>query len=950
MLSCYIEGRNIPENSVTETEYEITEGAVFTENHNETLDTGSILLQQLDSKIEIEPYDVVVILSRNSEIAVNTRRMCVDTVTCTQISLNPPIYRYQISLFSETKLLEGIVCPSLKITKIRGREARSVYIYLDNYLALFGTKTDFNPITGDETAKFSLGSDLERFRTIPCPEMQWNQPTLREVFTDLMMVDDCIPVVRNNVIGCIDISEIGSELTADEKKSINYITESQSAEDYVSDIKMHLVNAANNSDYIDNAAISVNGESYADITTGAAQGDATTTVSQHGFLTEIEMIVNSGAWSTGSDININIANLLGQTLTVNPVLTSTLDGVEFGILLQQRDSTHWRVVWKDVAESNALFGQGNYQIYWYVEFDDNETIEEGSSSIGEITVRQDALPIVVKFGLTASSFYFREDFGEDFGLVYPMDPGIPRDATRIVERIGFRNNDSYLLTTENMLLQTSFPIWKLFYCKIYFIPLLLEIRYLDWEDHVQTTLAYGEPVELILKDGKTNYILEHSEWLTKNVFYGAWGDGPYNLSTDYRNTCLFYTRGSKNIENFNDYSENQMLFIRNTVYVFDLIINSDQIKEQYKKTALKYLNDNHINYKAFVSATTNDVTYKSVSFEVAYEPISDCTFSASKTPFPRNRRQIVDNQTNSYIDVNRQGTLEYLKANRLGNKVALVNGRFQVAEKQIPDLARKINDKIIFSKEIAVYDKHIDVNYQAAENYVLRNYFTGVKSKLRSWRVLSGGEALTRSELVKFYVNSTISSVRNEYRVIPSYTSIDDYMKRFLFCAIRFRTSDGWIPKTTDFNGRQYDTDAIMVEFTKHRVGNSVVFTINMNDNYYAGNYVSNYDSTDHRVEQKGVRYTDDNGEFIDCEICFYSDFTPDGFYDNNNLDEADRGLRPLVSADFNPNENYGKHLKGDDMVAKIPMLVIKDNGEIFQVSIQFEINPEANDMFIGYK
>ena len=44
--------------------------------------------------------------------------------------------------------------------------------------------------------------------------------------------------------------------------------------------------------------------------------------------------------------------------------------------------------------------------------------------------------------------------------------------------------------------------------------------------------------------------------------------------------------------------------------------------------------------------------------------------------------------------------LEYLKANRLGNKIALVNGRYESNEPLLPKLSEKINDKIIFQKQL----------------------------------------------------------------------------------------------------------------------------------------------------------------------------------------------------------------------------------------------------------
>lgn len=771
MLRCKILGKNLANGPGTERYFDITEGAVFTENYNETLDSGNIMIQQLPAKIEIEPYDAIVIESYGDGLSITTRRMCVDTVSCSRTSVNPPIYGYQISLFSETKLLENVVCPNLAITRLAEGPVRHVSDYLQTYLDVFGPKVDSNEILGAHTNKYSLApSTLARFSDIVCPEFQWNQPTLREVLNDLMMVDDCIPVLRNGELHYIDVSQFGSEMTDAQKTGVNYVTESQSSEDYVSDIKMHLVNAANNS------------------------------------------IPNGGA--------------------------------------------------------------------------------------------------------------------------------VPDDVTRVVEEIGFRNNQSYLLTTENMRLQTSFPIWKIFKC-IAKVKFKGTIYILDPEtsDTDSLTLNTTGSVDI------TPYILEYAEWLTKDVYYGAWSLSTLYLDTNYRNKCLYYTRGAKNVENFNEKVENQFLWIVNSRYVYQMIL--DMLGRQIANDMAPGWAITRIDYDL-----TPETDFRTARFKLDYEAIDDCVFSASKSPFRKNRRQIIDNQANSYVDTNRQGFLEYLKANRLGNLIAQINARYYADESAIPHFsvsepAPTFEGKIIYNRQISVYSRHIDVNFQATENYVLRDYYTGVRSKLRSWRVVSGSEALIRAELVKFYVNQNIQSVSNSERVIPSYADLSSYLERFKYCAIRF---DDRFPAPIEYRGITYPVNAVQVEFTKHRVGKSVVFTIRMEDNYYVGNYVSNYHGTggtnQNRAEQKGIRYADSNGEMASCVICFYERCNPDGFND----EEADSALKPLVSAGMTAGGSDGENLNSSDMVAKIPVTVHKDNKEIFQISIQFELNEYANDMFLGQK
>ena len=776
MLRCYIENKNISVYG-TEQRYPISDGAVFIENYNETLDSGSILIQQLPAKIDIEPYDVVVIESYDSDITINTRRMCIDTYTCTQTSLNPPIYKYEVSLFSETKSLEGIILPSLSIRKRFSGHVLSVYEYIERYNDLYGPKHYENGVLVNT---YTLSSEIANF-TNQCPEMQWNQPTFREVLNDLMMVYDCIATLKDNVIGCINVSITGNEIT--DYEGINYIQESQNSDDYVSELKMNLVNAANNS------------------------------------------IISN------------------------------------------------------------------------------------------------------------------------------------QDYTQIVENIGFRNDESYLLTTENMLLQTNLPIWKIFECKMILNDVACKVVYKDNTTGLDTEVSANLDLSIDL----TPYILEHAEWLTKDVYYGAWTSGSgLTLDTNYRNMCLYFKRGSKNIENFNLKVNTSFLFINNTYSVFSLILNSTEMQDEINSVGelfynlnIKPLNpDTTYRYSYYQHSIGMDIGsyYKSAEFSVKYEPIDECVFTATKDGFKTHKRQVIDHQTNSYIDINRQGLLEYLKANRLGNQMALVNARYYKDESDIPALADKINNKIIFRKEISVYNNYINVNYLTTENYVLRNYFTGVKSKLRSWRILSGAEAFVRADLVKFYVNSNIQdkvdTVNNEY-LIPSHDSLQWYLDNFKYCTLYTIDKNGYyLPQQTAYAGTNYNVNTIQVEFSKHKIGNkTIIFTIRMLDNRYAGNYVSNYNGTDGRVEQKGTKYTDDDGEIVDAVFCFYNRYN--GVYIGND-ETVDRALKPLVHSGAIIGGSNGNTFNSADMVAKIPVRLYKDNKEIMQVSIQFEINEDANDIYLG--
>ena len=802
MLKCYIEGKNLINNNPEE--FAIAEGAVFTENFNETLDSGTIILPHLDHEIDIDSYDVVVITDDTGKR--KQRRLCVDRFICTETNLDEPIYNYEITLFSETKGLEGILLPSLSITKLFGN-IRKIWFYLDEYITRYNIFLNSDN-KGPTSLKYSFGHNIfdendtvfSRFGAIDCPEMQWNEPTLREVINDLMMVDDCIPVVQNNVINFMDISQTGTEITNTQKKSINRITKTQSSEDYVSELKMNLKNCANN--------------------------------------------------------------------------------------------------------------------------------EEPSG-----------------------------DYDSSF------DENLPPEVTRITELIGFRNNSEYIIKTDNIRVETSHPIWRLLY-----MALVLNIhgyvRFLDAEGnripdpdnpgrYIPDELETFE-CDFILKDSSENFVLEYGEWQTKPVLYD-----PFNVSTElnnqYQNTCLYYTRNSNLIQNFNNLLKIQNLWTDRQYSVYELMLgnrNEDaSTKQKWINAFLKQAEEKYPGYPQYqfvgVSAQWSDAlensgSFKNARFRVVYQSLDEFTFFASKTPFSANTRQVIDNQINSYIDANRIGILEYLKAKRLGNKLYLVNGRYLGNESEMPDLSQMVNGKIIFSKQITCYNDYTDVNYQAIENYVLQDYFTSIKSKLRSWRILSGNEAFIRADNIKFYFNENLSTIYNQYVRIPVYETLDDYISHFKYCAIRFTLGDNSsLPNHSNYlyKGVDYGINTYLIEFSKRKCGNSVLFTIKMQDNAILGRYISNRDGTG-GMEQKNCKYVDDNGENIGGAIWFFETLNP-----IVPLTESLGDSKYAVSSALKPGIAWSQITT---VVAYIPFEFKKDNKEITQITIQFEYNEEANDVFIG--
>ena len=159
-------------------------------------------------------------------------------------------------------------------------------------------------------------------------------------------------------------------------------------------------------------------------------------------------------------------------------------------------------------------------------------------------------------------------------------------------------------------------------------------------------------------------------------------------------------------------------------------------------------------------------------FKIEYETTVDTVFQAGRTEAPTHERIITDNQTNSFVDAYNQGFMEYQKANRLGNQQLHINARYENDYSNILKIGDYYEDSIVFQTQYQIYKNHVEVNASATKDYILRDYFTGVKARIRSWKIADASQALVRHDLNKYYLEFSEKAKQEE---ISSSTEIDPY-------------------------------------------------------------------------------------------------------------------------------------------------------------------------------
>ena len=521
-------------------------------------------------------------------------------------------------------------------------------------------------------------------------------------------------------------------------------------------------------------------------------------------------------------------------------------------------------------------------------------------------------------------------------------------------------DDSYM-TTENFKIKTQLPIYKIKKLEIMFV-VLYQLS------SGGTTNAHPKWIKADLcklKDFDGNYknfVYEAKEWQTKRITYRITEATESNLS-DFQNFTLYYNRGGTTIEGLNRTTNGFAGF------------GSYQTLEIIKNVAARGLFEDifspgqgDLTHPNAWSDKTGTTEYYVTFFHIEYETLAGNLFRASKGQYPGHDRIIQDNQTNSYVDSKKQGALEYMKANRLGNKQLRINATYRDNNSRILQIGDTYNkNNIIYRVQYQIYNYHIEVNAISTKDYVLRNYYTGVKAKLRSWKIVDGSDALTRHDLIKFYgefswrrKDESNKIDRADAYPIARYlcSSLDANnanIQPIKYCFVRARNNNIYYPSPKD--GVDY---FYLMDVTNRIVGNSMCFTVKFDDNYWAGksydtDSISKSDivSTQGNVslpkfndsvliQSSGVpikywRYCDDNGENTGYDIIFAYDIDESsGFGNISNGDDYvyNEGSVEFIYANiqkpyvsrlaFQPNSttNYEKFFRMLKLIREISLCV----------------------------
>ena len=556
-----------------------------------------------------------------------------------------------------------------------------------------------------------------------------------------------------------------------------------------------------------------------------------------------------------------------------------------------------------------------------------------------------------------------------------------RNTARKVEYMGFRNSDNALLTLDNMRVETKFPIYKI--NKIY---MCYYKKAQVWSD-VGGAHYTGQDKVFLCKQDITKLIKLDNE---QAILSKDWNDFENNMPSSidqmaqYKLCTLSYSIGSNKIEGWGtqyEYPSGWWGTTTITKTYIENIFNCLEDINPYGVYKIGYLTkelgenefitiDQSVDHKldnivSPIPIQDGAKRLKSFFFMVDYEAFYNGTITTSKDD--ENRDDIIsnDNPSSSLTLLEKDGLFQKEKANRFGNMAYTYYATYDDIEElqslgSVDDTLDE--DVIIYHREYSIYENYIRACYYGSKDYVLKNYFTSVYAKHRTFNLLSYNQSIIRAENRKLYLmlskdTSYYEMVNSDYNLLPpmlftNFNTMDYISSLISFCnpSPKPTSIDRFsFPEKINYGYLMHNGNKYANDINVFSSGYSLCLNISMWDNISMGNYISDLNP---QMEQSSIE-DDMTGSvqsfysMVDSvltgfteSIGIYFSHTPEESFSDVVLD-YEAGIEntlydklnalPLIQDTIIETNTIGGEYK-----------VNKDNKEV--IDMTFQIEPYTND------
>lgn len=572
-------------------------------------------------------------------------------------------------------------------------------------------------------------------------------------------------------------------------------------------------------------------------------------------------------------------------------------------------------------------------------------VKEGIISFYDLKQRGNEID-VSKLSMSKKSMSSQDYAGE---LTIDMQNAIGHKRTVACEAVSLRAPKGEVpLTTDNGIIPTMMPIYDIKHLRVRFPTVF-------WDDS-----GVGDPV--IAKsygwEDITDRVLEKEEFdLLSNVAVNTSAYNNLDNFTDHNGITvkkhkvnfLYYERGKPNIYNFcTTYGESFWTnFSRSTKFAHTAMRDIADVHHRAKNIGTEQ--DPQIIYDRLGDTTDIRNTY---AFDVEYESLAEHSLKVGKyLPQKHPENRIFDNQSNSYVDIDHQSIYEYAKVNRLGHKVRTILGDY-ANESEVPKLGDHIGDEILFSRELTYRDNLISFKGLLLPNYVLKNFFTGVKAKKRSWQIAKNEDALSRHDVYKIYIEASFNQKNDIFDYedadgIKNFidNSISSYLIPFVERNYYSETLGGcWVQTKKGDSYYPDQSNAIIVDSEFSIEGYSACLNFGFEDNHISAHYIRK--EGNERL-QNFHRYTDEKGEADEMTVILHNVRFNRPYARGGDWSPNSTAYEGMMDVSFDRPKISTTSVAYGDACCSFVLNLRKDNREITKATLQFEYCSDTSDIVI---
>lgn len=891
--------------------YDLVVGSVFKEELNETLDSGSIIISNVEPsrKLELEPYQYVYIYDTESDFE---KYFLVDNFIENYVNLDTPYYEYTIALMSETKLLEKIQLPNrtirnplkapqLKVNELIGQFCK-LYIPSVKYFNKNSNTWSYHQIIDYQSV-----IDVNSIFNVDCPDMEFNHPTLRQVLTSLMQVVGCLPRIVNHKLTYVNLRLKPTEFVIPSGRKY-IVSTSNSSDSYNTSIQTLGENIVGENNIVKNETLGF--RDVENVFLKHTENLKLTTEFPIKEIKSLKMNVPVNFYFGMGVIHLG-DTFISNNFVYDNNLTKTKIGFEIYYSSDLGNDIELRYCFEKVSYLNNNFGKVIYQVLTrseiYQETATKNIVNESYVYSNTLKDNQDYNLIVIELRK-----------GNDYGYYLISVDNVYH----------FYMPTLYIVDLTSLVFETQAR--KLLRTDLTYSPETIE----DMSKYYYTTLEYTYGNKDISGFSQE---YDYVEWYGKyqNILIS-------NIATIYKS----------NLDYLGELED------RIIKYYFTLVPNN-KTKFRIDRTDYNII-DNVLN--------TSLSPYSAYTFNITYIPFNNVNLKFDKSkdiPLPLTQ---LDNQESAIPSLTAFALREQEKVERIGNNVVKINASNITNLSEINALNTKYNDSIIFSKEIAYYEDFCNVNYIATKDYVLKNYFTNIQTKYRAYRYVEYANTVLRIENRKYYVylntrsfnGSDTLGVGNLTDKQNRKKKINDYfLGNLVNQETIFDTLDYNIKATTD--NKMFRNDLSIIKFN-----NNIALNYRDFDSVSGGIGIENPKTVDKLggyiqkwYIRDGLNYNTYNGTYF-VDFSFIPNFgteLQDLFLTEENLlayYNKQLKLPLVVNDDFNPTTYTGKMIyicesrtSGQTLFSQnAPYYKAQD--EVLGETIQFEYLSASEDLILG--